>query len=749
MDRDIKIKVVVDGDNAGIALKKLINDVDELGAASVKTSETVKNSLSKIGSIVTGVNQAIELAKKTFDVLSQPIKWRMETEQVETQLNVLIGDAKKTKQTLDDLRTFADATPFDLTQLTKPLTTLLNYQVPLEQAKEMLHRLGDISGGSSEKLESLALVFGQVSSNGKLMGQDLLQFINAGFNPLLYISKATGESMEELRDRMSKGGISINEVAGAIRKATSEGGQFNGMLQEQSKTIAGRLSTLQGNFRSFVEDLVAELEPLIKKVLEFGVNLIQGLMANKKYFKKIINALVGAIEFVVSIIDKYKTTILITATAIGIYTLAVKSATLAMMAKAALKRTMIRLTKSWTAAQRKLNMVLSTSPLGWIVIAIAAISAVIEATIGWDKAWQYIKATIFGVWAAIKEIFSSVVTGLQSMGQGIKKIFEGDIKGGFAALGEGLIKIYLPDVITAFRNEYNKTLDEAIAKTEKAAKKGNKDKKTEAPTNEDMVDFFAKNQVSGGDAGGKGSEGKRAEAPTDEYMVDFIDVNKEIEERDKFEKQQQKDNEDFLAKNQVSTQYNIDKELEWQKQYELQQREKQAREENTQHEINNYAMRIRSAKQFTAMLKEAIRDRIKAIISEAIATQIGKVIAKMPFPVNAILAPAAGLAIGALFEKLIPRFETGGILGGSEYTGDRLLFRGNSGEMILTMQQQANLLSLLSAPNTSMLQMANILDKVGDKLAQMKSEPAQVYFTADEANRTVNFINNMRDKNGV
>jgi len=727
MDRDIKIKVVVDGDQAGIALKGLINNVNELGAASVKTSETVKNSLSKIGSIVTGVNQAIELAKKAFDVLSQPIAWRMETEQVETQLNVLIGDAKKTKQTLDDLRAFADATPFDLTQLTKPLATLLNYQVPLEQATEILHRLGDISGGSSEKLQSLALVFGQVSANGKLMGQDFLQFINAGFNPLLYISKATGESMEELRDRMSKGGISINEVADAIRKATSEGGQFYGMLQEQSETIAGRLSTLQGNFRSLVEDLVAELEPLIKKVLEFGIDLIQNLREKINYFKDII--------------DKYKTTILITATAIGIYTLAVKSATIAMMAKAALMRSMISLTQVWTAVQRILNMVLSMNPLGWIVIAIAAISAAIDATIGWDKAWQYIKATIFGVWAAIKEIFSSVVTGLQSMGQGIKKIFEGDIKGGFAALGESLRKIYLPDVITAFRNEYNKTLDEAIAKTEKLKK---------ATTSGGVAGGKGSEAtMSGGVAGGKGSKGKRAEAPTDEYMVDFIDVNKEIEERDEFEKQQQKDIEDFLAKNQVSTQYNIDKELEWQKQYELQQREKQAREENTQHEINNYAMRIRSAKQFTAMLKETIRDRIKAIISEAIATQIGKVIAEMPFPVNAILAPAAGLAIGALFEKIVPKFETGGILGGSEYTGDRLLFRGNSGEMILTMQQQANLLSLLSAPNTSMLQMANILDKVGDKLAQMKSEPAQVYFTADEANRTVNFINNMRDKNGV
>jgi len=741
MDRDIKIKVVVDGDQAGIALKGLINNVNELGAASVKTSETVKNSLSKIGSIVTGVNQAIELAKKAFDVLSQPIAWRMETEQVETQLNVLIGDAKKTKQTLDDLRAFADATPFDLTQLTKPLATLLNYQVPLEQATEILHRLGDISGGSSEKLQSLALVFGQVSANGKLMGQDFLQFINAGFNPLLYISKATGESMEELRDRMSKGGISINEVADAIRKATSEGGQFYGMLQEQSETIAGRLSTLQGNFRSLVEDLVAELEPLIKKVLEFGIDLIQNLREKINYFKDII--------------DKYKTTILITATAIGIYTLAVNSATIAMKAKAALMRSMISLTKVWTAVQKILNMVLSMNPLIWIVIAIAAISAAIDATIGWDKAWQYIKATIFGVWAAIKEIFSSVVTGLQSMGQGIKKIFEGDIKGGFAALGESLRKIYLPDVITAFRNEYNKTLDEAIAKTEKLKKAtmtggdaGGKG--SEATTGDgDAGGKGSKATTGDGDAGGKGSKGKRAEAPTDEYMVDFIDVNKEIEERDEFEKQQQKDIEDFLAKNQVSTQYNIDKELEWQKQYELQQREKQAREENTQHEINNYAMRIRSAKQFTAMLKETIRDRIKAIISEAIATQIGKVIAEMPFPVNAILAPAAGLAIGALFEKIVPKFETGGILGGSEYTGDRLLFRGNSGEMILTMQQQANLLSLLSAPNTSMLQMANILDKVGNKLAQMKSEPAQVYFTADEANRTVNFINNMRDKNGV
>ena len=68
---------------------------------------------------------------------------------------------------------------------------------------------------------------GQVSASGKMMGQDLMQFINAGFNPLKELQKMHPElTYEKLQEAMSKGAISADMVASAIEHATAEGGQF-------------------------------------------------------------------------------------------------------------------------------------------------------------------------------------------------------------------------------------------------------------------------------------------------------------------------------------------------------------------------------------------------------------------------------------------------------------------------------------------------------------------------------------------
>src|SRR5690606_33094804 len=67
---------------------------------------------------------------------------------------------------------------------------------------------------------------------------------NAGFNPLQIISEKTGQSMTKLKDDMSKGLITFDQVKDAFRTATSEGGKFNNLMQQQSKTTAGRLDAL-------------------------------------------------------------------------------------------------------------------------------------------------------------------------------------------------------------------------------------------------------------------------------------------------------------------------------------------------------------------------------------------------------------------------------------------------------------------------------------------------------------------------
>jgi len=113
-----------------------------------------------------------------------------------------------------------------------------------------------------------------MSSTGKLMGQDLLQMINAGFNPLKVIADETGESMASLKKKMSDGAITADMVTKAFISATSAGGQFYGGMEKASKTLPGLISTLKDDVstagRSFVEDLMPALMDTVKQLSSFA-----------------------------------------------------------------------------------------------------------------------------------------------------------------------------------------------------------------------------------------------------------------------------------------------------------------------------------------------------------------------------------------------------------------------------------------------------------------------------------------------
>ena len=127
----------------------------------------------------------------------------------------------------EKLKGFAASTPLALTDLTSSARTLLQFGIAGDAIIPTLRMLGDAAGGPAQNLKSMALAFGQISSAGKMQGQDLMQLINAGFNPLNEIVKKTGESMEQVRARMSAGKIGIDEVREAFEAATGPGGLFS------------------------------------------------------------------------------------------------------------------------------------------------------------------------------------------------------------------------------------------------------------------------------------------------------------------------------------------------------------------------------------------------------------------------------------------------------------------------------------------------------------------------------------------
>ena len=74
----------------------------------------------------------------------------------------------------------------------------------------------------------------------------------------------TGESMAELKERMSAGGVSAEEVAEAFKHATSEGGQFYQAMEAQSQTFNGQMSTLKDNAMSFIGELTQGVTNTLK-----------------------------------------------------------------------------------------------------------------------------------------------------------------------------------------------------------------------------------------------------------------------------------------------------------------------------------------------------------------------------------------------------------------------------------------------------------------------------------------------------
>lgn len=185
-------------------------------------------------------------------------------EGLNAEFKVMTGSAERAAAVIKEISDFAAKTPFDKLGLSRAAKTLMSFGLQSEKVVPTLKMLGDIAGADQNKLNGLALVFGQIQSTGRLMGQDLLQLINQGFNPLTEISKQTGMSVADLKKAMEKGAISADMVTLAFKSATSAGGLFYGNLEAQSQTLQGRISTLKDNFVTALQNMAEAFLPLLK-----------------------------------------------------------------------------------------------------------------------------------------------------------------------------------------------------------------------------------------------------------------------------------------------------------------------------------------------------------------------------------------------------------------------------------------------------------------------------------------------------
>lgn len=242
-------------------------------------SESIKAGVQmamKIGAAVAAAGAAVG-----GYVLKTGIGYNQQMDDYTANMQTLLGGVDKAEAKIKELSDMAAKTPFELPTLADATQTLLAFGVKAEDSTGILKSLGDISLGNASKLETLTRSYGKMSSTGKVTLENVQMMIDAGFNPLNLIAERNHMTMESLYEALSDGKVPFDELTWAIKKATSEGGQFYNGMETASKTLTGRLSTLKENWSAFLALLTKPAyETLRDTVLPSAIDMVDKLTAS-------------------------------------------------------------------------------------------------------------------------------------------------------------------------------------------------------------------------------------------------------------------------------------------------------------------------------------------------------------------------------------------------------------------------------------------------------------------------------------
>lgn len=260
--------------------KRASKQFQQISKAAKKESDAIKDAFREVYKavgIAFSAQQAVAFVRQIVNV-------RSEIQALEVSFSTLLGSQQASTELMQQMKEFAAATPLQIGDLAKAAQTMLGFNLAAEEVMPMLKAIGDISMGDAQKFQSLTLAFSQMSSVGKLMGQDLIQMINAGFSPLAVMSETTGKSIKRLKEEMSHGAISADMVKQAFIDATSEGGKFYGMLASQGDTVKGAIAQLSGAITDMLNGIGERSEGIIKG----SVKSLQWLAQNYEKIGKIL-----------------------------------------------------------------------------------------------------------------------------------------------------------------------------------------------------------------------------------------------------------------------------------------------------------------------------------------------------------------------------------------------------------------------------------------------------------------------------
>jgi tape measure domain-containing protein len=748
-----KYKFTIDADTLD-AIKKLRNLGDEARKVGDESERAGKKAAGawEVFKGVLGANALVgafrgiaSAASGAFDSIIDATK---KTEKIKTELQVMTGSVEAAEAAYRQLQNFAAATPFELEGVAGSAKQLIAFGFSVDSITDKLKIIGDVAAGSGKPLNEVTQIFGQVAAAGKLTGERLNQLQEAAIPIGPALAKTMGVAESSIRDLVSNGQVSFKDFEKAFSSLAQQGGVFFDGMKKQSETLEGRLSSLSDTFSESASNIGSAFLPVLKEVV---TSIDETIKANREaikafsvrfgeQFQEFFKTAVENGKAFVQFLRDNAELLAFVGTALGVaaagwaaYATAVTAASIAQAAFAAVNP---------------------------VVLALGAATLAIAAAI---RYWDELKISFYGTIAAMADLASNIPGLGESMSklaeeanaemvaiQAAKDAKEADAAS-TVTLSEA--KAAATDANIATRTRETEAMETANKQEQKAAQ--DHAKKLEEIRIEQAVAAeearILKNEAENIETSARlerlveelgREEGIRTEARlrilTAEQQTANVKRQIQLTEEEAKKKSLERQIEDQRLANDglltLNQQYDA-KLAENQKKKDEEAKRRSAEERkqrdgdllyfmNTKDREADWAEKTEREKLDTvrgsfSTLAQLSRDGNKqlgeigkaAAISGATidtykaATGAYSALAGIPVVGPALGAAAAAAAIVAGMANVraisSQRFERGGIVAGSSYTGDNIGVRVNSGELILNRAQQKNLAPQLMGQDNS------------------------------------------------
>lgn len=417
-------QLAVQMNNAQADVNKTTKEIDNLGKESDGSAKQVDDLSKKMGdadgasknlndgfTVLKGTmaNLASQAISKIVDgfksLVGGAVDYQKSMEYYTTSFTVMTGSADKASETVKKLADIGAKTPFDMPQLADATSLLMNFGFNADDAVDSMMMLGDISQGSADKLESISRAYGKMNSAQKVSLEDINMMIDAGFNPLQEISEHTGESMQSLYDRISKGKMSVDEITESMKRSTSEGGKYFKSMDAQSQTLDGRLSTLSDTINS---KLGEALQPILQKAADEWIPNITNAIDNMDIDSvvSVIDDIVSAVGDLFGFIMNNGDTIISLVAGIGTAMMVWNVASMINGVVSAVKAFQVA-NEGASVAQALLNGVMNANPIMLVATLLAGLIATIVTLWNTNEGFRN---TVISVWNAFKDTVGNAIT---------------------------------------------------------------------------------------------------------------------------------------------------------------------------------------------------------------------------------------------------------------------------------------------------------------------------------------------------